>query len=415
MSMEGKNNWNEISGDPNIPINNASEIQCANFTSTVRKIANVARPTIAGLGALASIIGIIVIIGIMIKFKKYRTFYYRLIMYLMISTLCVGIMQALSVIPLSEYNEDVHVKEGGWKGACVAIGYFSEMSAWLEHVAIAWITVFIILTVRPPTQKKAENLGVTTKTMKICEAVGFSIWVATPILLCWIPFPTHSYGLSGLWCWIKTTNEDCSEKYISGLIYQFLLYYVPFFVLVLFNITTLFIVFFHYCKIYYKYRHMEENKKALKLVIPFCLYPIVYDILFIIAFANRISYAVAVSNRGEPDYDLWIVHSFAESGRSFYPPFIFLVVSTISFLYGKCMNERATKHVRFVTEDQHPSHERSSRNVPVYSTNSRSDTFVHVSQEFASSGERNIRSHTEETEISDLPIPHYGSVADCDT
>lgn len=46
-------------------------------------------------------------------------------------------------------------------------------------------------------------------------------------------FTENAYGVSGPWCWIKNT-----EDYPFGTIWKFILFYIPFLLSLIYNITV---------------------------------------------------------------------------------------------------------------------------------------------------------------------------------
>lgn len=296
---------------------------CLDFDRRIRLVAHIARPVIATVGAFSSI----VVIVILFVLRDYRRPGYRLVMYLMVSTFLVGISQAFGVLPLDRSANNIQVKSG-WKGACAFFGYVDEMSAWMEHLVIAWITVFLLMLVfqRPYLHKVKYELA------------GLTVWLGIPLLICWIPFTQNAYGLAGLWCWISVSNENCTA-HDPGIAYQFALYYIPFAVLVLFNATSFLVIALSMCK-----RSLTAgggsddtlsanaaasfssvHRQALKQTLPLLFYPILYIALLAFAIANRIVYAVDVRRGSRPNYPLWIVHIVVDSGRALYPPVAFLL------------------------------------------------------------------------------------------
>ena len=340
--------WLISSAEDSYSSNVSAHPSCLNFSREMRLIAHIARPAIASLGAVVSFLVAVVILFVL---REYKRFGYRLVVYLMVSTFLVGVSQAFGVLPLDQSTEDVHVKDG-WGVACAFIGYLDQVSAWLEHLVIAWITVFLLMMVfqRPYTHSVKY------------EVVGVVMWLGVPLVICWLPFANGVYGLSGLWCWIKVTNEDCSKTYIAGFIYQFLIYYGPFTLLVLFNATSFIAIAVFLCKRGLLSRGTSEEagtpttglstlqRQALRQTLPLLFYPMIYDVLLALQVTNRIVYAVAVSRSMPPNYPLWIVHIVVDSSRTVYPPLAFLLhPGTIRSIYNAIVNRSAKKREETTT------------------------------------------------------------------
>ena len=61
--------------------------------------------------------------------------------------------------------------------------------------------------------KKARQCTFTCcKEINKLEVALVVLIFTVPLLYDWIPFITNSYGPIGLWCWIRTLNNDCSTQ-----------------------------------------------------------------------------------------------------------------------------------------------------------------------------------------------------------
>ena len=50
------------------------------------------------------------------------------------------------------------------------------------------------------------------------EIIGVVFLVVSPFLFSWIPFVKNMYGISGLWCFIKTASDNgCNDKNFQHL------------------------------------------------------------------------------------------------------------------------------------------------------------------------------------------------------
>ena len=115
--------------------------------------------------------------------------------------------------------------------------------------------------------------------------VLFSILL--PSLHSWIPFIHNSYGVAGAWCWIRDWKDDCAtQKYIEGIIEQFVLWYGPLFVSLTLSIVAVSIILIVLAQRAYVLKNPEnehlilnhernQNKKAIKELLPLLVYQVI--------------------------------------------------------------------------------------------------------------------------------------------
>ena len=287
---------------------------CFNFTRSQIEIAIITRPTIATAGALACLIAVTVIVAS----KAYYKFNHRLVLYLMIATIGKAFCLSLGLIPISHDNNSVTVREG-WEEFCIAAGFLAEASAWLEHLVIGWIAFYfiVLVTCKHYTLHRAHEL------------LGIVVCILLPVIFSSIPFIHNMYGLAGLWCWIKLTGDDCNSKYNFGVGYQFGLFYGPFVILIFFSLFSILVVLISLCKSAIRSKlglfQSMAHQQALKEAMPLLIYPIIYTVIFGLQTANRVYYAIVVSEGKPPYFPLWLTQIVVDPGRTLYPPLAFLL------------------------------------------------------------------------------------------
>ena len=134
-------------------------------------------------------------------------------------------------------------------------------------------------------------------------------------------------GLAGAWCWIRSTDEECCQMK-AGIIEQFMLWYVP---VMLFALTFFLIMVVVIIAIALKKRraadeqHVQDQfSRSLKEMRPLLFYPVIFSIVYGLAFSNRVYNAVT----NKPILGLWITHSLAS-------PFFSLIIPLAFFLHPK--------------------------------------------------------------------------------
>ena len=167
--------------------------------------------TIRSSTSFISFIACIIVLAIMVLFKKYMFAMQRMIMYLNITLLLNSLANSANGLSFDEASN--------LKLYCTITGFLDQYTSLCVLIAITSFTVNIFLQ---GTFKWKIN--------KLFELLEVACIFAIPIIFSMIPFYFHAYGYAGVWCWIKVKEEDCSE-FPAGMILQFALLYAPAFVL----------------------------------------------------------------------------------------------------------------------------------------------------------------------------------------
>ena len=145
---------------------------------------------------------------IMIYFRLYKWFNYRLVLYILVSVLIYSLIHFMQ-LPVAWYDP----ASKALVGFCQFIAFSSEYIIW----NLLLLTVFIII--------QLFSLVICFKELKAMERYYVLFSCIFPLFFSWIPFVTNSYGLSGQWCWIRKHDKDCSES--AGIVEQYALWYGP--------------------------------------------------------------------------------------------------------------------------------------------------------------------------------------------
>lgn len=267
------------------------------------------------LAAVACCLAVMLIVFL----KAHRRFVHRLTLYLAIVAFTYSIVFALQILPVEEHCGYVVVRQ---ERLCTALGFLVEYSAWVMLLFMCWITLHIF------------TLAVLKRNCKskTYEAGGVIVCHVAPLLFSVIPFINFKhgtmYGLAGAWCWIRVTSEEC-QPYPEGTIEQFVLWYGPLIVLVGLSFVGMLVMVL----VLYKgsregpgmfstsYQLQSQYKEAMKEAKPLLFYPIAFNVICCLAFANRVYYA-ATKNAY---FSLWMAHAVADPCLPLFIPVAFLL------------------------------------------------------------------------------------------
>ena len=244
------------------------------------------------VSAIVSIVCCVTMLSIMVLFKKYLFYTQRLIMYLAIAALVYSIVAAVNVEGYVAYRNPSAQRY------CVFAGFIEQVGSW--WVVLATTCIMVDLFIKVVFQRVTEKL----------EWVYVVAIFALPLTTAWIPFIHNAYGASGAWCWIRADNYDDCANFIFGTWLRYTLYYVPLYVLMIILIVLLVIVLVVLRKRQREWiGNYNPNKQSLQKrmqseVRPLIAYPIIFIIVNIPPFVNRITNTVQPDN---PVLALWII------------------------------------------------------------------------------------------------------------
>ena len=204
-----------------------------------------------------SLIGFLVIAGLIIILKKYKSTTQRLILWLSVS----GFFRSLVyLLPHPKKSQVTY---------CRVKGFFDQYFNCTHLLWVLMITVNCLLIVkRKPYQQYY-------KWYHVLVWIGSMVWSR-------IPFFSHSYGDAGIWCWIKPD---------TGL--RFVMWYIPLFVLGF----LMFLIYVYLLWFLIKFQKPLHNRsddertahrrmqKDLKSILA---YPVFYILFYLPAFIFRI-------------------------------------------------------------------------------------------------------------------------------
>ena len=247
------------------------------------------RATVGTFSALCCVL----VICLIIFFKKHKFFTQRLILYLALAAL----IHSLSY-PLARVN--YYTPRPLFDPYCYFAGFFNLYSSWIEVLSLSCLTFNVFLN------------AVLDKWPQNVEYVYIAFTYLTPLLWTWIPFIDRTFANGDAWCDIRTSNEDCSGHEF-GAIVRFILWYIPLAVVLLVLFTMALAAAYKIRKrgnIWYGPFYSNRQQTEVKLqrhVKPMVWYPIVYLFLNVFSFVNRLDVALN-PGPGDSNVYLWYLH-----------------------------------------------------------------------------------------------------------
>lgn len=240
--------------------------------------------TIAYVLAVIASIACIVTILIILILKAYRQYTHRLALYLACISLLLAMIQGLEVVPVDTggaENSTISLKNG-WDGACIAFGFMVQYAILSTNLAIAWVCFYIFMLAVfkiQLNQVKHEVIGLVT--------ISF-----LPALLSWEPFVGNEYGLTGIWCWIKSS---CNGTDHLGVAYQNGLTLGPVALMSIFSLLSVLMVVVMFCKRALTHAgHLQyQHWIAMKELLPLLIYPTLFSLASIVDLVQKIYFATA--------------------------------------------------------------------------------------------------------------------------
>ena len=254
---------------------------------------------ISAVSGFISLLGSCFIVSIIVLFEKWRFFPQRLVLFLAIA---VGLESFAVIIHRVDYNNE---RSAFYDGFCKFSGYIEQCTSWMELMAIVSVTVYIFLLAMFSKRTERLQLGY------IFFIFGF------PLLFNWIPFTLNAFGRAGAWCWIMNEDIYTCEEFIPGLLLQFILYYIPLYV-ILIVLICLYLAILVKLNCYDKRkwtgsstRDSHENEivqsKISEEIRWLLWYPFIYFVFNIFPLINRIQGLVPSAN---PVLALWVLSGF---------------------------------------------------------------------------------------------------------
>lgn len=230
------------------------------------------RSTVASFSALSCLVGI----GLTLVLKLWNRFTNRLSLYLMILAFFYSFLTAFQWVAARTLDDQPGSREG-----CSTVAFLVQYSSWSLLLFIFLLTLNLFLTIFMERELNFRNW----------EIVIVLISILFPMLFAWIPFVHNYYGLSGIWCWIRSHDDMNCSVVATGVAEQIILWYIPLTVLLVISITLIVMIFVKYLhyKSFKSLQPPELYQRALKEYSPLLVYPIIFFLLNLVALSSRIA------------------------------------------------------------------------------------------------------------------------------
>lgn len=229
--------------DGTVPPNN-SNTTCHVFTQQQFNTIFIAKVSLCSLSLVVCLLSI----AIIVISRGYKRFVHRLILYFMIAVFLQALATILEFIPVEHRGDNLVVVKDNWDIPCSIFAFMDQMSLWMGIIIIVWIMLYLLRTVWHLGKKSRRDECVFYQKVSRGEVVGVTMSVLLPLTFNWVPFSVNMYGLSGVWCWIKISKDNCGDEYRTGLTLMFSLFYGPLILMVVFSTLSLLFMIGLLCK-----------------------------------------------------------------------------------------------------------------------------------------------------------------------
>ena len=250
----------------------------------------------AGLHAASGFVSLLAscfVIFLIVLFKKWRFFTQRLVLYLATSVALLSITATVIRVDYNNETSDFYVR------FCQFSAFALQNTSWMELMAVASITLYIF------------ECAFFSKRTDRFEPVYLFFIFAFPLLFNWIPFINKSYGRAGAWCWIRNQEYLTCERFVFGQVLQFVLWYVPIYVIliILIGLYVTVLIKIHWYDRHkwtgsYKLEDEHHDTQMSKEIRSLLRYPLIYFIANLFPLFNRIH---GLARPNYPNLALWIL------------------------------------------------------------------------------------------------------------
>lgn len=290
---------------------------CFNFTASDLRINTAVTVSLHFIAVITCFFTIIFIFAA----KQHHVFVNRLVLYLMIAASLWSLTIMAEVIPVNHESALTGIKvRAGWEGICAAVGFVTQVAETAKIFIVCWIVLYLLLLV-------VFKYNASRPKHEVC---GILMVITFPFLLDWIPFRWHWYGLSGLWCWIKLTDNLCGHDSLwKGLGLMLAIEYIPVLLATIFTLVSFVCIIIALCRrahrMEIKWKWTSVYQKGLAEAAALMAYPSIYGVIFIFRVIHRTYYVVQITRSYSPNYTLWLAHSAALGIGGIMVPLLYLL------------------------------------------------------------------------------------------
>ena len=326
-------------------------LNCSNFTTDQLLSANLAK----GLsGAVCCFITLVLLFILVFVLRAYKGLLQRLILYYAVVTFFYHMLTA----SLLEHQTDY--QENGQNTVCAVLGFSLYYAANVIVILAAIIINYLMYLVL--RSSKCSSFTTTKRNQLTVESVCVGIPFVLPLTYLWPPLTDGRYGISGAYCGIKTTDENCKP-----IIRDVIINYTITELTVLEMFVVVIITLIAYCRIRL---HLPPGKKMNVLVQKTLFLLILYAAMFIV---NTILLVVVTLKQ---TYFLILADAL-------WFPFFFEFTFIVLFIVSARISERCLTQRRVdINENNHRV--RSNSESVVFKTNPASHPFRQPSKTYFS-------------------------------
>lgn len=232
-------------------------------------------------GALVAVL----IWGVLIGAKAYRTVLQRLFMYSVLATIAHELLHVAQIELQFQYK--------GQDSVCTHLGFLSNWSGWVIYGFNMDIILYLLLAVYQQWRGRMLLRSCTyARCRRVMELLCISLSVSLPVAVIWVPYRDHLYGLNEAYCYIRAYDKNCTEIGVRDkLLYAYSFYEGVGLTAILVG-TGILIV---YCSLTTVIQSVKRLLwKIMTLVLAIVLYIVVLNIMITVDILMDVSYPLSI-------------------------------------------------------------------------------------------------------------------------
>ena len=264
-------------------------LNCTDLNVTQLKTINTAR-SLAGAVCTLSVFSILIYTLIR---KAFYTVLQRLFIYLVLATVVQEALIAVSFEHQFQYP--------GQDELCTAYGFIIQWSGVVMFNFALGIMLYLLYLVY--AQVRGEpfvRLAKSNRAKKMMECIYVLFILLFPLTYLWIPFLHNNYGLSGVSCWMRALDDNCTNV-ADQLIFAYGVYEGVGLVAIFVTVTISII----YCRVAYVY---PDAKRLIWRILSLTGFLIAYVVVISIPLAIRLNAGITGSRK---HFILWMTWAVA--------------------------------------------------------------------------------------------------------
>ena len=248
--------------------------------------------------SLASIILCSTTLFFLVLFKQFKVFSQKIVIYLFVA----AILQSTAFLLNKLDFDTTKTNTNSYVAFCMFSGFLTQITTWMFQGAVLAITVYLFVLI---------VINYDTSKYELVYVLGI---FALPLVVNWIPFINGTYHRAGLWCWIRSFNDETCKSIRFGEVLEYVLYFLPIYLVIVVGFILYVIMFIDIFTKLRKSRYTNDIAKQQRLklmrteLISLAAYPVIFFFLNIPIITNRIHGSV---NPTKPSLFLWYLASIA--------------------------------------------------------------------------------------------------------